>query len=77
MKKAFIPFVALAFVTMSSSCIKSFTCECVHDDNGTISTSTETVQGFRKAEAKTICEAGTNSTSSGGYTYSSTCTIKK
>jgi len=79
MKKLFYLIGAILLIG-TTSCKKSWTCNCTEtiNDNGTISTSTYSVEltTYRKDLAKTECSANTTSTSSYGYSTTVSCQLK-
>lgn len=80
MKKLFYLIGLLTIVTLSTSCKKSWTCECTttEDDNGQITTTTSSIEltTYHKGLAKTECSANATTSSSFGYTVTTSCKLK-
>lgn len=78
MKKLVLAIAALGLVSLTS-CKKEYTCSCTTFSNAPGFTAT-TVEGktdkMKKSDAKTKCEAGSSSTTAGGYTSGAKCEIK-
>jgi hypothetical protein len=77
MKKVFV-FAALTLAVFSfSSCKKDYTCSCTSAINGTtVGTPTSMTINDTKSNAKTSCEDGSSSQTTGGITQTVTCTIQ-
>ena len=76
MKKLLYSAALLCVVGFTSSCAKDYTCECKFDDgSGTPQTTSVTIHES-KGDAEDACEAMNSSTTSGGTTMTSTCSIK-
>ena len=68
MKKLLL--VAVAGVFVLASCKKDYTCTCTFSGDFAGTPATSTTLHAKKADAKTACEAGTNTA------YGVTCAIK-
>lgn len=58
-----------------NSCVKSFTCECSYDNNGTPETIETDMPGYTKIDATNSCDVQEVSLESSGYTNVS-CSLK-
>ena len=74
MKKTIFTIAALAVIMGFTACKKNYTCTCTTNYGGVVGTSTTTIKDT-KTKAKDACEKLGSTSSIGGVTSTTTCTI--
>jgi hypothetical protein len=73
MKKLLFSVLAVSAIGLTS-CKKDYTCTCVSTGSGYNSTYSATAH-LKKKDAQAWCDAGNSSASSGGFNYTTTCSL--
>jgi hypothetical protein len=76
MKKVFSIVAMVALVATFTSCKKDYTCECVTTVNGAEMGRASATKNLSKSDAEEWCSGSSQSSSVGGSTAETKCTLK-